>query len=106
LDQPHEQHDESKYVSTDWRLDPDREELPEEVYLQANHTDTGSLQPIAEADKSAHVPDIHINGSAIMEDICSGYPQDTMFSKILEHPSHYAMFLIHTDSFISRSMTP
>jgi hypothetical protein len=30
-----------------------------------------------------------------MEDICLGYPQDTIFSKILEHPSQHANFSIH-----------
>jgi hypothetical protein len=30
-----------------------------------------------------------------MEDIHSWYPQDTVFSKILEHLSHHATFLIH-----------
>jgi hypothetical protein len=39
--------------------------------------------------------DVHINGSSIMEDIRLGYPQDTIFSKILEHLSHHANFSIH-----------
>jgi hypothetical protein len=30
-----------------------------------------------------------------MDDICLGYPQDTVFSKILEHPSYHANFSIH-----------
>jgi hypothetical protein len=98
-DQPHEQHDESKYVSADRRLNPDGEELPEEVHLQVNYTDTESPQNIAEVDKCTNVPDIHINRSNIMEDIHSGYPQDTMFSKILEHPTHHTTFSIH-DGFI------
>jgi hypothetical protein len=83
----------------DRRLDPDGEELPREVCLQANYTNTESPQNIAEADKCANVPDIHINGSTIMEDIHSGYPQDTVFSKILGHPAHHTMFSIH-DRFI------
>jgi Integrase zinc binding domain len=99
LDQPHEQHDESEYVSADQQLNPNGEELPGEVHLQVNYTDTESPQHIAEADKHANVPDVHINGSTIMEDICSGYPQDTVFSKILEHPSHHPKFSIH-DGFI------
>jgi hypothetical protein len=64
-----------------------------------NYTDTESPQNIAEADKCTNVPDIHINGSNIMEDICSGYLQDTVFSKILEHPTHHTTFSIH-DRFI------
>jgi hypothetical protein len=64
-----------------------------------NYTDTESPQNIAEVDKRTNVPDIRINGSNIMEDIRSGYPQDTVFSKILEHPTHYTMFSIH-DRFI------
>jgi RNase H-like domain found in reverse transcriptase/Integrase zinc binding domain len=94
-DQPHEQHDESEYVSADWQLNPDGEELPGEVRLQANYTDTKSPQNIAEVDKCANVPDICINGSTIMEDIHLGYPQDTVFSKILEHPAHHTTFSIH-----------
>jgi hypothetical protein len=86
LDQPHEQHDESEYVSTDQRLNPDGEELPGEVCLQVNYTNTESPQNIAEVDKHTNIPDICINSSTIMEDIRSGYQQDTMFSKILEHP--------------------
>jgi hypothetical protein len=40
LDQPHEKHEESEYVSADRRLDPDSEELPGDLRLQANRVAT------------------------------------------------------------------
>jgi Integrase zinc binding domain len=60
-----------------------------------NHVATNPTQRTEVMNNHTQILDVCINGSSIMDGICSGYPQDTIFSKILEHLSHHAKFLIH-----------
>jgi hypothetical protein len=65
---------------------------------------TNPTQRTEATNNRTQILDVCTNGLSIMEDICLGYLQDTIFSKILEHLSHHANFSIH-DGLIKKHDT-